>query len=99
MTNNSKIETPQLVATVDLLGLLGNYATAEDIEAEKKHFDEGTPLEIVIISAILKGLEDFAQGTANDEISDGFSGEDACNRAMAYYETREQLHAYWSRLP
>ena len=81
------------------LGLLGNYATAEDVEAEKKHFDESTPLEIVTISAILKGLEEYAQETANDEMADGFSGEDASSRAHAYYECREQLQAYWSRLP
>lgn len=81
------------------LGLLGNYASAADVEAEKKHFDEGTPLEIVTISAILKGLEEYAQETANDEISDGFTGEEASGRAMAYYETRERLQAYWSRLP
>jgi hypothetical protein len=32
-------------------------------------------------------------------MADGFSGEEASARAMAYYETRERLHAYWSRSP
>lgn len=81
------------------LGLLGNYATAADVEAEKKHFDESTPLEIVTISAILKGLEEYAQETANDQMADGFSGDEARDRAHSYYECRERLQAYWSRLP
>ena len=78
--------------------VLSEYVTAADVEAEKRHFDPSTPLEIVTISAALKGLEEFAQETASDEMADGFSGEEASARAHAYYECREQLQAYWSRL-
>ncbi len=106
MSNTDPQKTTDTSSAVDsrvssgtLLGLLGNYATAEDVETEKKHFDESTPLEIVMISAILKGLEEYAQETANDAMADGFSGEEASSRAMAYYETRERLQAYWSRTP
>jgi|GEM_PF-4637137 len=90
---------PPALAVDAWLGLLGNYATAADVDAEKKHFDESTPLEIVTISSILKGLEEYAEETANDEMADGFSGEAASGRAHSYYECRAQLQAYWSRLP
>jgi hypothetical protein len=103
MDTNTSTQSPAgqspALAVDAWLGLLGNYATAADVEAEKKHFDESTPLEIVTISAILKGLEEYAQETANDEMADGFTGEEASGRAMAYYETRERLQAYWSRSP
>ena len=78
--------------------LLSVYASADDIEREKRHFDPSTPLEIVIISAVMKGLQVYAEDTANDEVADGFSGEEARLRAHSYYECREQLQAYWSRL-
>lgn len=77
--------------------ILETFVTPEAVEAEKRHFDESTPLEIVIISAILKGLEEYADETANDEMADGFSGELARTRSHHYYETRERLQAYWSR--
>ncbi len=60
-------------------------------------FTEDTPLEIVIISAILKGMQRYASDTADDEMADGFSGELARTRSHHYYEFRERLQAYWSR--
>lgn len=77
--------------------ILAEYVTAEEVELEKRHFDENTPLEIVIISATLKGLERYASDTADDEIADGWTGEEARTRSHHYYECRERLQAYWSR--
>ena len=55
MDTNTSTQSPAgqspALAVDAWLGLLGNYATAADVEAEKKHFDESTPLEIVTISA------------------------------------------------
>lgn len=98
-TTEPKNERSAEIATTALLGLLLNYATEADVEAEKTHFDESTPLEIVIISAVLKGMQEYAEETAHDEMYDGFSGEESSERARLYYESRELLQGYWSRRP
>ena len=93
--NTPKDSTGGRSSSTDLFGLLGRYADAGDVEAEKECYDGTTPLEVVLISAALKGLQAYSEETAAEQMADGWSGEEAADRSDKYCEVRQHLLMSW----
>lgn len=74
---------------------LRKHLTREEVLKTTEDFDESTPAEIVGIATILRGLRDFAQETADDQIADGFTADEALGRVDNYDAAYSALLTQW----